>query len=130
MTDKKRTIKYLLMIPVFLVMALPIAGYLTAAVSRDFVLLFFLCYFAIHLIISFLAVLLKKEKWDIVVSVVTTLILMLVFRDKVLIINMLEALAIAAVLYLLRQKKIRRVGWAVLAALPSAPASSSAFGSC
>ncbi len=117
MTDKKRTIKYLLMIPVFLVMALPIAGYLTAAVSRDFVLLFFLCYFAIHIIISFLAVLLNKEKWDIVVSVVTTLILMLVFRDRVLILNMLEALAVAAVLYLLRQKKISRVGWTVLAAL-------------
>ena len=117
LTDKIRTIKYLLMIPVFLTASLPVAAYFSSYVSGDFVIIFFLCYFAIHLIISCMAILYKREKWDIAVSAVTTVILMLVFRDRVLALNMLLALMAAGVFYLFRRKRINRAGWVILATL-------------
>ncbi len=117
MDYRNRIIKYLLLIPVYLAMAIPIGCYLSMSVSRDFTVGFFLCYFAIHFLITGIALLLKKGKWDLHVSVGVTILLMLIFRDKVLSLNMIAALMAAFIIFILRKKKYNRVGWIILAAL-------------
>ena len=101
------------MLPIYLAFALPVCGILERNVSKDITPVFFLCYFLINVIISGLALLFEKEKWDILFSSVFTAVLMLIFRDRVLSVNMLAALGVALIIYIIRDEKRARFGWGI-----------------
>ncbi len=101
------------MLPIYLALAIPVCGILERNVSKDITPVFFLCYFLINVIISGLALLFEKEKWDLLFSSVFTVVLMLIFRDRVLSVNMLAALGVALIIYIIRDEKRARFGWGV-----------------
>ena len=113
MESKSRKTEYFMMLPIYLAFALPVCGILERNVSKDITPVFFLCYFLINVIISGLALLFEKEKWDLLFSSVFTAVLMLIFRDRVLSVNMLAALGVALIIYIIRDEKRARFGWGI-----------------
>ncbi|MCR5291256.1 MAG: hypothetical protein K6E28_00020 [Eubacterium sp.] len=113
MESKSRKTEYFMMLPIYLALAIPVCGILERNVSKDITPVFFLCYFLINVIISGLALLFEKEKWDLLFSSVFTVVLMLIFRDRVLSVNMLAALGVALIIYIIRDEKRARFGWGV-----------------
>ena len=101
------------MLPIYLAFALPVCSILERNVSKDITPVFFLCYFLINVTISGLALLFEKEKWDLLFSSVFTAVLMLIFRDRVLSVNMLAALGAALIIYIIRDEKRARFGWGI-----------------
>lgn len=103
--------EYFITFPIFIALALTIAGYLIKIKTDSVNMGFFLCYILVNLLISVIFTLKNAGKWDILVSFIVTLMLIVIFRDRVLMINQLSALGITALLYLLRKEKIKKYGW-------------------
>ena len=111
MSEKKRQlIEYFMMFPVFIMIGFLVGAFLCYAGATDAYLFFFLCYFAINLLVTVICCLLKIRKWDIVISFAIIILLSIMFRDLVLIFNMLYAFGVTMIIYALRLKKLERFG--------------------
>ena len=113
-TTKKDKIEFFMVFPVYLALALVTGGLLYHARLKGFVMGFFLCYFVVYTSMSVIVKLIYNEKMDIVISAMITMIMAIMFRDSVLITNMLAALGTTLVIYILRNVHIKRFGWALV----------------
>ena len=117
MTERRRLItEYLLILPVYIAIAVPIAVILKTVAPGSMNIGFFLCYFAVDLMICAVSLIAGKEKWDIVFMAAAAVILSVIFRDMVLVANIMAALGVYAVIYFVRIPKLQRFGWLVAAA--------------
>ena len=84
---------------------------------KSVVVLFYLCYLTVNLMISMIAHVLGREKWDILYIFIADVLFVLLFRDVLLTVNIIAAFIAALMIYILRMKKLMRFGWAAAAAL-------------
>ena len=118
MSESRRDkIEYFILFPIYFALALSVYGYLAAATSLGVNIVFFLCYFLINMMISVIFKMKNSEKWDIAVSFAASLILSLIYRDHVLIANIIAAFVVTDLIYVLRSQRIKRYGWATLTAM-------------
>ena len=111
--NKISTIKYYMTFPVYVLLAVAFAGVIKAAGIDDIDIGFFLCYTVVDLMLMIICKLLDFERWNIVASAAVTLVLALMFRDKLLFVNMLAAFLVILIICILNIKKIRRWSWAL-----------------
>ena len=114
--ERREKIEYYIILPIYFALALAIYGYAAVTVGSGLNIVFFMCYFAVNLMISIIFKLLENEKWDIAVSFAASVILALIFRDRILITNIITAFVVTALIYALRSQRVKRYGWAVLTA--------------
>ena len=113
-TRRKGTIEYVMLYPIYFALALVIAGGLHNFGIKNIVMGFFLCYFLVNMMISLITRIVADEKWDIVISFAISVLLTVMYRDKVLTVNIFAAFGVTLLIYILRREKIRRVGWALV----------------
>ena len=114
---KKKIIEYLLDVPKIIVLAIPVielAQYLNLfEVNR----IFALCYLLIYVEVYGLLRVLERDKLYPLFSTIILLALGLIFRDMILFENMLIAYLPMLLIYILNINAVRRIGWAVVAAV-------------
>ena len=115
--SRREKIEYFILFPVYFALALSFYGYLSRATSIGMNVVFFLCYFLINIMISVIFKMINNEKWDIAVSFAASLILSLIFRDRVLIANIIAAFIVTFFIYGLRSERLKRYGWVTLTAV-------------
>ena len=109
--DVREKLEYFITFPIYIAFAVAFAGLLSRTVLSGINMGYFLCYFVINLMIIALLKALGYEKWDIVIEAAFTGLLILIFRDKILMLNQLAALGAAGILFVLRKEKIERYAW-------------------
>ena len=113
LTRKKATIEFFMVFPIYIALSLVVGGLLLHAGLKDFVMGFFLCYFVVFINLSIIIKLIYNEKLDIVICIAVAAVMSVMFRDKVLIINILAALGTMLLIYVLRDERIGRFGWII-----------------
>jgi Transglutaminase-like enzymes, putative cysteine proteases len=115
-TEERRHIfEYALNVPVYIALAVSVAVILSSAGLGSISVLFVICYFLVDITISIVALAAGKEKWDILYMFIAAAFLSLLFRDIVLVTNIFIAFAVAALIYIFRNTRIARFGWALAA---------------
>ena len=79
--------------------------------------LFFWCYMLMFFMMRLIFVIYDKDKYSIIIELLSAVLLIVIFRDIVLSINILAALLFSVIFYFFRFDKIDRFGWTILSVL-------------
>lgn len=113
--NMKRATEYILDIPKILVVSIPITELLVFLGLFGTERVFILCYLFIFFVIYGLTQILDKDKMYLVFSSIVLLAMGLIFRDRILFLNMALAFLVMLLIYILNIRIIRRFGWPVVA---------------
>lgn len=111
----KRTTEYILDMPKIIVAVIPITELIIFFRLFSVERLFILCYLFIFFTIYGLTRILDKDKMYLVFSSFVLLAMGLIFRDKVLFLNMALAFLVLLMIYIMNIRVIKRIGWPVVA---------------
>ena len=107
---KEKTWNFLLDIALWYASCLPVVFWLSDNTHIGISICFFLCYFTIFLMITFLLGLYDYAGLTIYILPVVPIAVLLIFRDYVLSINVLMAFFIFLLIYILYGAKLRKIG--------------------
>ena len=102
-----------MIIPVYAAAAVLVLEYLMKKGPGDMSRLFFACYFFIHLVVTGLFVLFGRERWELIANAVIAGVMLVVFHDRVISVNLLSAFGVFLLIRILKDDRVSRFSWAV-----------------
>ena len=114
---RKKTYFYSQSMMFFVCMVIVAFEYILSTGMIRFDRLFFWCYMLMFFMMRLIFVIYDKDKYSIIIEILSAALLIGIFRDIVLSINILAALFFSLIFYLFRSDKIDRFGWGVISLL-------------